>query len=210
MKYSHKDYYDAVNELIDKITKKYKDKICAIYAGGSFARGDFVPGRSDIDLYIVVEGREEQFQKDLQNAVSKIEKKYFKELSPVFGKVLDKVYKLIPNLEKKFKWLKWIPFKLVSNKNKLRWTRLSFCLIFRTAAVFLGSKGISVSKKEDIVSTFTRHIKEKKLCEIISNALLLWEKWKTESLKDKEVKKLIRNSLRFVKELQKFLDNSQF
>lgn len=260
MKYSEKDYYDAVSELVNVITKRYGNKIRAIYAGGSFARGDFVPGRSDIDLYIVVEDRKEELQKDLQQEALKIEKKYFKELRPVFDEVLgvstttlqeikegksflgagfeysnfiregkllwgkdikklipklppekqkesarkylDKVYELISNQERNFKWLKWVPFKLVPKKSKLRWTRQAFNLIFRTAAVFLGSKGVNVSRKKDIVSAFTRHAKEKELCDIISSTLLLWEKWKTEPLSDKETKKLLENSLKFVKGLQ--------
>jgi len=259
-KYSEKDYYDAVSELVNVITKRYGNKIRAIYAGGSFARGDFVPGRSDIDLYIVVEDRKEELQKDLQQEALKIEKKYFKELRPVFDEILgvstttlqeikegksflgagfeysnfiregkllwgkdikklipklppekqkesarkylDEVYKLVSNQERNFKWLKWIPFKLVPKKSKLRWTRQAFSLIFRTAAVFLGSKGVNVSRKKDIVSAFTRHTKEKELCNIISSTLLLWEKWKTKPLNDKETKKLLENSLKFVKGLQ--------
>lgn len=259
-KYSQKDYYDAVSELVNVITKRYGNKIRAIYAGGSFARGDFVPGRSDIDLYVVVEDRKEEFQRDLQQEALKTEKKYFKELRSVFDEVLgvstttlqeiqegksflgagfeysnfvregkllwgedikklipklppekqkksarkylNEVYELVSNKERSFKWLKWVPFKLVPKKNKLRWTRQAFSLIFRTAALFLGSKGVNVSKKKDIVSAFTRHTKEKELCDIISSTLLLWEKWKTESLNDKETKKLLENSLKFVKGLR--------
>jgi len=259
-KYSQKDYYDAVSELVNVITERYGNKIRAIYASGSFARGDFVPGRSDIDLYVVVEDRKEEFQRDLQQEALKIEKKYFKELRSIFDEVLsvsittlqeiregksflgagfeysnfiregkllwgedvkklipklplekqkesarkylDEVYELVSNKERSFKWFKWVPFKLVPKKNKLRWTRQAFSLIFRTAALFLGSKGISVSKKKDIVSVFTRYIREEELCSIISSTLLLWEKWKTEPLNDKEMKKLLENSLKFVNGLR--------
>jgi len=259
-KYSQKDYYNAVEELVNVVTKRYGHKIKAIYAGGSFARGDFVPGRSDIDLYVVAENRKEELQRDLQGEALEIEKKYFDDLKPVFDQVLgitvttlqeiqegksflgagfeysnfikegkllwgrdikvlipkplpekqkesaknylDKVYKMISHQERSLKWLKWIPFKFVPKKNKERWARQVFNLTFRTAALFLGGKGIYVSKKEDIAFAFKRCVGEEELCNIVSSVLLLWEKWKTESLSDKETKQLLENSLKFVRRLQ--------
>jgi len=259
-KYSQKDYRDAVGEWINVTTGRYGNKIRAVYAGGSFARGDFVPGRSDIDLYVVVEDRKEELQRDLQREASEIEKKYFEELIPVFDEVLgvsvttlqeiqdgksflgagfeyfnfikegellwgedlkalilkpplrkqresaekylDEVYRMVSNKERGFKWLKWIPFKFVPKKNKVRWARQAFNLTFRTAALFLGSKGVYMSKKEEIVSAFRQYIREEELCSIISFALSLWEKWKTNPLNDKETKQLLENSLKFVKGLQ--------
>jgi predicted nucleotidyltransferase len=59
-KYSWEDYYNAVNGLIEVITGRYKSSVKTICAGGSFARGDFVPGRSDIDIYVVAENRKEK------------------------------------------------------------------------------------------------------------------------------------------------------
>lgn len=259
-KYSREDYYDAVNELIEVLTGRYRKSLKAIYAGGSFARGDFVPGRSDIDIYVVAENRKEELQRELQKEVLKIEKKRFTDLRSILDEVLgisvttlkeiqegtsflglgfeysnfvregkllwgedikklipklpsekqkesarkylDEVYEMVSNQERSFKWLKWVPFKLVSKKNKLRWTRQAFSLTFRTAALFLGSKGVNVSRKEDIVSAFKQHTEEEELCRLISSTLLLWEKWKTESLNDKETKKLLENSLKFVKGLR--------
>ena len=258
--YSRKDYYNAVSELVNVITQKYGNRIRSIYAGGSFARDDFVPGRSDIDIYIVVENRKSEIWKDLQREALEIEKKYFNELKSVFGEVLgvsvttleeiqegksflgagfeysnfvregkllwgedvrkfipkpsperqkesarkylDQVYGLVSNQERIFKWLKWVPFKLVPKKRKLRWTREAFSLIFRTAALFLGSRGINVSRKEDITSAFRQQIQKNELCDIIFSTLLLWEKWKSSPLTDKETKKLVENSLKFVKGLQ--------
>lgn len=265
-KYYREDYYDAVNELIEVITGRYRKSLRAIYAGGSFARGDFVPERSDIDIYIVVENRKEELQRKLQGEVLKIGKKRFTDLRSIFDRVLDisvttlkeiqegtsflgfgfeysnfikegkllwgedikslipksspeeqkesaknylgKVYEMVSNQEKYFKWLKWIPFKFVPKAKKERWTRQAFNLIFRTAALFLGSKGVYVSKKEDVASAFKQHVKEEKLRDIISYALSLWEKWKNEPLNNKETKQLLGNSIEIVKGLQS-LDESE-
>lgn len=259
-KYSREDYYDAVNELIEVITGKYKNNLKAIYAGGSFGRGDFVPGRSDIDIYVVVAGnRKEELERELQGEALKIEKKRFSDLRCIFkaldvsvttveeiregasflgsgfeysnfireGKLLwgediktlipkpspeeqkesaknylSKVYGMISNQEKYFKWLKLIPFTFMPKSKKECWARQAFNLIFRTAALFLGSKGIYVSRKEDVASAFKKHVKEEELRLIICYALSLWGKWKNEPLNDKETKKLLRNSIEFVRRLQ--------
>ncbi|MFQ6068149.1 MAG: nucleotidyltransferase domain-containing protein [Candidatus Bathyarchaeia archaeon] len=259
-KYFQEDYYNAVSELVDVVTKRYGNKVKAIYAGGSFARGDFVPGRSDIDLYVVGENKEEEMQEELREKALEIEKKYFEDLRSVFDEVLgisvttlteikggrsflgagfeysnfiqtgkllwgedikslipqpslekqketaknclQEIYKMVSNQERNFKWIKWIPFKLVPRKYKERWARQAFCLSFRTTALFLGSKGVYVSKKEDIASAFKQYRREKGLCSMLFFALSLWEKWKEEPLSDEEIKLLLENSLRFVKELQ--------
>lgn len=259
-KYSQENYHDAVSELIEVITGRYRNSIKAIYAGGSFARGDFVPGRSDIDIYVVVSDGMEELQRDLQCEALRMEKKHFEELKSIFDEVLgvtvttlreiqegrsflgagfeysnfikegrllwgedikvlipkpppekqkesarnylDKVYEMVLSQEKSSKWLRWIPFRLVPKNSKERWARQAFNLTFRTAALFLGSKGVYVGKKEDIASEFKQCVREEKLCNIVSSALLLWERWKTEQLNDKETKQLLQNSLKFVKRLQ--------
>jgi len=258
--YSQEDYYHAVSELVDAIAEKYGNSVKAIYSGGSFARGDFVPGRSDVDIYIVAKDRKEELQRDLQSEASEIERKYFRELKSVIDEVLgvtvttqkeieegrsflgagfeysnfikegrllwgediktlipipsqekqkesaeaylEQVYEMVSNQEKRFRLLKWIPLKFMPRKNKERWTRGAFNLTFRTAALFLVSKGICVNKKEAIVHAFNQHIKEQELCGIISLALSLWEKWKTQPLNNKETKLLLQNSLEFVRRLQ--------
>jgi predicted nucleotidyltransferase len=175
-KYSREDYYDAVNELIEVITGRYRNSLKAIYAAGSFARGDFVPGRSDIDIYVVAENRKKELQRELQGEALKIEKKRFTDLRSIFDEVLGisvttlkeiregtsflglgfeysnfikegklvwgedikalipepslekqkesaknylgKVYEMVSNQEKYFKWLKRIPFVFVPKAKK--------------------------------------------------------------------------------------------
>jgi predicted nucleotidyltransferase len=257
--YTQEDYFSAVSELVDIVTKKYRDKVKAIYAGGSFAREDFVPGRSDIDLYVVVHGQKDGIQKDLQSAASDVEKKYFEKLKPLLDRVMDvsvttmqeiqkgksflgagfeysnfikegkllfgedikmlilkpsekeekesarkylaKVYEMISKQERSFKLLKWVPLRIL-RKSRERWTRQSFNLIFRSAALFLGSNGIHVSSKEDIAHAFKGFVKEEELCGMISSALSLWEKWKTEQLNHKETRQLLESSFKFVKGLR--------
>jgi predicted nucleotidyltransferase len=258
--YTRRDYFDAINELVEAVTKKYVDKVKAVCAGGSFARGDFVPGRSDIDLYIVVQGQKEEIQMSLQREALDVEKKHFENLKPYLDQVIDvsvtslqemqegksflgagfeysnfikegkllfgedikafipkpseeeqkesarkylaKVYEMISNQERTFKLLNWVPLRVLPRKSKERWTRQAFNLIFRSAAVFLGSNGVYVSSKEDIAYAFKRLVKKEEPCSIISSASSLWEKWKTEQLNDKETRQLLENSSKFVKELR--------
>lgn len=62
--------------------------------------------------------------------------------------------------------------------------------------------GVYVSGKEEITTAFKRkYPEEKELCNIISQTLIQWEKWKTRSLSNKETKELLENSLKFVKGL---------
>jgi predicted nucleotidyltransferase len=258
--YSQEDYDNAVSELVSVITKKHEGRVEAVYAGGSFARGDFVPGRSDMDIYVVLKDGKEELHEILKREVLEIERKHFKGLKSVIGAVLDitltteqeieagqsflgagfeysnfinegrllwgrdvkplipkpseekqkesaktylkKVYETVSNQERSLKLLRWIPLKLVPRGSKERWTREAFNLTFRAGAVFLGSHGIYVSKKEDIVNAFNQHVKEENLCSIISLASSLWEKWKAQPLNDKETKQLLENSFKFVKGLQ--------
>ncbi len=51
---SKDEYIKAVMDLIDVVSSKYGGLIEAIYAGGSYARGDFTLECSDIDIYVVL------------------------------------------------------------------------------------------------------------------------------------------------------------
>jgi predicted nucleotidyltransferase len=254
------NYLDAVAELVEVAAKRYGDKVKAIYAGGSFARGDFVPGRSDIDLYMVLQDQNERIQSELQREVSRVEKKYFEKVKPALDQVIDisvttlremqegksflgagfeysnfikegkllfgedikelipepseeeqkesarnylsKAYEMILKQERTFKLLKLVPLRIIPTKSKERWTRQAFNLIFRSAALFLASNGVHVSNKEDITNAFNRLVKKEEPRSIISFASSSWVKWKTEQLKDKETRRLIENSFKFVEELR--------
>jgi len=258
--YSQEDYFNAVNELVEDITKKYADKVKAIYAGGSFAREDFVPGRSDVDLYVVTQDQEEITQANLQITASEVEKRHFEKLKSVLDRVMDvsvttlqeirdgksflgagfeyanfikdgkllfgediktliprpseeeqresakkylaKVYEMISKQERSFKLLKWVPLGILPRKSKEHWTRQAFNLIFRSAALFLGSNGVYVSSKKDITQAFKGFVEKEEPCSMITSALSSWEKWSTEQLSDRETGQLLAYSLKFVKELR--------
>jgi len=48
------DYYVVVHEFISHLEEREGDLV-SVYLGGSVARDNYSPGRSDIDIYIVVE-----------------------------------------------------------------------------------------------------------------------------------------------------------
>lgn len=259
--YTIEDYLNAMNRFVDVVAKKYGEGVKAVYVGGSVARGDFVPGRSDIDFYIVSKGdNKEELQKSLEGEARKLEIRYFRDLRHLHGEVvgvtvttlteiqkgtsflgtgfeyqnfiktgkllwgddvkafipkptlkeqredarnfLKGVYQSVQTWEKTFKWFKWIPLKLIPKRNKERWTRQAFSLIFRSASVMLCGDQVYVSGKEEIATAFKKKYPKEELCNIISQALMLWKRWKTMSLSDKETKQLLENSLKFVKGLQ--------
>jgi predicted nucleotidyltransferase len=87
--YTKKDYLDAVNEFVKLIDRKYGEMVEAVYVGGSVARGDFVPGRSDIDFYVVSKAsNKEELQKKLNEEAKKLEAKYFKDLRYLHDEVI--------------------------------------------------------------------------------------------------------------------------
>lgn len=53
-------------------SSKCGDEIVALYLAGSAARGDFVPGRSDIDIYVVVREDKEGIEEALKKAARRI------------------------------------------------------------------------------------------------------------------------------------------
>jgi len=70
---SKEDYREAIEELVEFCGKsRHKENIVAVYLGGSVARGDFSPGRSDIDIYVVVSGRKKEIEEELREAARRI------------------------------------------------------------------------------------------------------------------------------------------
>jgi len=88
--HTREEFVDAVNELINTIVGKHGDEIEAIYAGGSFVRGDFVPGRSDVDLYVVAKKSDGKgLQKIFAQEARELEKKCFADLKQIHDEVLS-------------------------------------------------------------------------------------------------------------------------
>ncbi|MCI2425114.1 nucleotidyltransferase domain-containing protein [Candidatus Acetothermia bacterium] len=81
---SERDYWKSIEELIVVCKRsQHKGDIIAIYLGGSVARGDFSPGRSDIDIYVVTSGKKEEIGEELKEAARKIATERLKDLLEV-------------------------------------------------------------------------------------------------------------------------------
>jgi predicted nucleotidyltransferase len=86
---SREDYEGAVNELVAFARDKLGDKISSIYVVGSYARGDFIPGRSNIDLFIVVKGGVDEvvrIQKQLEPYAAQLNEKYLSDVGWTLNK----------------------------------------------------------------------------------------------------------------------------
>lgn len=64
------EYLEAIEEIVSCYAG-YQDDIIAVYLAGSVARGDFSPGRSDIDIYIIVSGKMDEIDEKLKENAKK-------------------------------------------------------------------------------------------------------------------------------------------
>ncbi|RLF01617.1 MAG: hypothetical protein DRK00_11105 [Thermoprotei archaeon] len=75
---SREDYEQAVRELVEAVVKEFGD-VVSIYVAGSFARGDYMPGRSDVDIYVVLSRDGGAFE-GIRRRAREIEEKYLSEV----------------------------------------------------------------------------------------------------------------------------------
>lgn len=66
------NYVAAIDEFVMQ-TAGYAPQIVAIYLGGSVARGDHTPGRSDIDVFVVLRERDGELERSLRESARAIE-----------------------------------------------------------------------------------------------------------------------------------------
>ena len=76
---SREDYRRAVEELVRVIAEEFGDAVVAVYVAGSFARGDFLPGRSDVDVYVVL-SRDGEVSEGIRRRAKEIERRYLSEV----------------------------------------------------------------------------------------------------------------------------------
>ncbi len=69
---------DRIEEICEE--KHFSEHIETVYLSGSVARGDFVPGRSDIDLYIVLDERDENIENSFRQQMNEVVDEYLQEL----------------------------------------------------------------------------------------------------------------------------------
>jgi len=74
------DYDKAVTDFVKYLSEELGEYIKAIYVAGSYARGDFVPGKSDIDIYVVLNKRDQNIENKIIEIAKGIEEKYLKEV----------------------------------------------------------------------------------------------------------------------------------
>ena len=75
-------YRQAVDSLIEQIKTKFKDDVISIVVVGSWARGDFIPGQSDIDLNIVIKtGDSSEYEARIRTLANSIQKEYLSGFS---------------------------------------------------------------------------------------------------------------------------------
>lgn len=81
MNITRQDYEDVISELIAMCEKKQFANLVALYVGGSVARGDYSPGRSDIDLYAVTESKDPDLEQFLAGAARQLGQEKLPELA---------------------------------------------------------------------------------------------------------------------------------
>ena len=78
------DYFKAVDEVVKYCRNStHRENLITIYLAGSMARGDFSPGRSDIDMYLVLKDRNQEFEEELANKAKEITSRYLVSLLEV-------------------------------------------------------------------------------------------------------------------------------
>lgn len=80
---SEQTYYDVLDEVAAVSERDFAEEVTAVYVSGSVARGDFTPGRSDIDLYVVLDDRNARIEEQYRNALGELEDEYLAELQQV-------------------------------------------------------------------------------------------------------------------------------
>lgn len=78
-----KQDYLAVVDQIQRFCKGQFPNLIALYLGGSVARGDFVPGRSDIDLYAVTAEKDGDLEERLTSFAGELGQAVLKSVAAV-------------------------------------------------------------------------------------------------------------------------------
>lgn len=80
---SEQTYYDVLDEVAAISEREFTEEVTAVYVSGSVARGDFTPGRSDIDLYVVLNERNSRIEEQYRDALDELEEEYLAELQQI-------------------------------------------------------------------------------------------------------------------------------
>jgi len=102
---SKEDYARAVDEFIASIRSQLSEKVISVYAAGSYARGDFVPGRSDIDMYVVTKVGDPDIEKELRLFAEPIVEKYLQDVKLIQSEVLSPAVTSLEDIRTGKSWL---------------------------------------------------------------------------------------------------------
>jgi predicted nucleotidyltransferase len=116
-----KDQYNkSINEMIEYFQEPSIEKeIIAAYPGGSVARGDFTPGRSDIDIYVVISNRTQEIAKFLKEKADHISSNCLNALLTIHQEPITIALTTMKELKKKRKF--FLRFTMERPKHLTDW-----------------------------------------------------------------------------------------
>lgn len=100
------DYKNAIEEMVSYIKDaEFKHSIIAVYIGGSVSRGDFVPGRSDIDLYVVMSMIDKDVESNLIHKASQVANNLLTGLHRTCGECISVTFTTIKDIKEGRSWI---------------------------------------------------------------------------------------------------------
>ena len=74
-------YQQAIDSLLGKLNNEFKDNLSSVLVVGSWARGDFIPGQSDIDINVVMKtGAGSDYENKIKKIASDIQHEFLSGL----------------------------------------------------------------------------------------------------------------------------------
>ena len=74
-------YQQAIDSLLGRLNIEFKDNLSSVLVVGSWARGDFIPGQSDIDINVVMKtGASSDYESKVKKIASDIQHEYLSGL----------------------------------------------------------------------------------------------------------------------------------
>lgn len=97
---SEQTYSDVMEEVAALSEQEFADTVTAVYVSGSVARGDFTPGRSDIDLYVVLDERNRSIEAEYRHHLDELEAEYLPELQQIEPDAVSVAFTSTPEIER--------------------------------------------------------------------------------------------------------------
>ncbi|RLF05467.1 MAG: hypothetical protein DRK00_04350 [Thermoprotei archaeon] len=236
---SREDYRRAVEELVRVIAEEFGDAVVAVYVAGSFARGDFLPGRSDVDVYVVL-SRDGEVSEGIRRRAKEIERRYLSEVMDYNPEPLGVTMTTLEEVKSGRSWLGmgW-EYHIFQREGRLLYGRdirgliprpsreeevemakaflrklnkryevnRLFHLVFRSASIFLSTRGVYVASKRRVVEEFKRLYPGERASRLLERALELWNTWGARDLADEEIVELFKIALEVTGAIQRLIED---